>query len=427
MIFSGDLRVSNARGVGLVTSPGGFRWVKANRPLSLLVTSRAISFVGSSMGLIALLLYLFGLEFAVAGVSALLLVGDFLPALLAPLLGTLADRVELRRLMLICKIGQAAATAAIAWWLPAVPLLLGIFTARAVLGQIFMPASRAAIPALVIDAELPGANAAVGFGENGIPVLGPLLAASPLPLLGVRGLLLVDAATFLGSAALLSFLPRLPAQELELGEAGSFIRHAGRGVRSVWRAVGLRTVIISFAVVGAFSAVDDVALVFLAGDELGATRSGTSLLYGGAALGLLVGYLIIGRRVWAPVAAMLVTGYALNSLGNLFTGFAGSVVLALLLQTIRGLGIAAQDVAASTFIQRGTPRSLQGRTFSLFYGAIGLAAGVSYLLGGVLLAVPGPRTTFVVVGLGGLSTAAITAVMMARGHAQLGSPEPPIV
>src|ERR1700712_5106479 len=195
MIFSGDLRVSNARGVGLVTSPGGFRWVKANRPLSLLVTSRAISFVGSSMGLIALLLYLFGLEFAVAGVSALLLVGDFLPALLAPLLGTLADRVELRRLMLICEIGQSAGTAAIAWWLPAAPLLLCLFAARAVLGQIFQPASRAAIPALVIDAELPAANAAVGFGENGIAVLGRLLAASTLPFLGIPGLLLVAAAT----------------------------------------------------------------------------------------------------------------------------------------------------------------------------------------------------------------------------------------
>ena len=398
----------------MTSSPGGFRWVIGNRPLSLLVISRAISFVGSSMGLIALLLYLFNLEYAVAGVSALLLVGDFLPALLAPLLGTLADRVELRRLMLICEIGQAAATAAIAWWLPTAPILLCLFAARAVLGQIFQPASRAAIPALVIDAELPAANAAVGFGENGIPVLGPLLAATTLPFLGVRGLLLVDAATFLVSAALLSFLPRLPAQDLDLDEEGSFIRHAGRGLQSVWRAVGLRTVIISFAVVVAFSAVDDVALVFLAGNELGATPTGTSLLYGGAALGLLVGYLVIGRRVWAPVAALLVTGYALNSLGNLFTGLAGSVIVALLLQTIRGLGIAAQDVAASTFIQRGTPRNLQGRTFSLFYGAIGLAAGVSYLLGGVLLAVTGPRVTFMVVGLGGLFTAATTAMVLAR-------------
>ena len=267
----------------MATSTGGVRWLRANPPLCLLVVSRAISFLGSSMGLIALLLYLSGLEFAVAGVSALLLVGDFLPALLAPLLGTMADRIELRRLMLICEIGQAAATAAIAWWLPAAPLLLCMFAVRAVLGQIFQPASRAAIPALVVDAELPAANAAVGFGENGIPVLGPLLAASTLSLLGIRGLLLVDAATFLVSAALLSFLPRLPAQDLELGDEGSFIRHAGRGVQRVWRAVGLRTVIISFAVVVAFSAVDDVALVFLAGDELGATPAGTSLLYGGAA------------------------------------------------------------------------------------------------------------------------------------------------
>ena len=124
---------------------------------------------------------------------------------------------------------------------------------------------------------------------------------------------------------------------------------------------------------------------------------------------------------------MLVTGYALNSLGNLVTGLAGSAIVALLLQTIRGLGIAAQDVAASTLIQRATPRSLQGRTFSLFYGAIGLAAGVSYLLGGVLLAVTGPRVTFMVAGCGGLFTAATTAIVLSRGHRQPESLEPPIV
>ena len=87
--------------------------------------------------------------------------------------------------------------------------------------------------------------------------------------------------------------------------------------------------------------------------------------------------------------------------------------------------LSPQCLSPSTFIQRETPKSLQGRTFSLFYGAIGLAAGVSYLLDGLLLAVTGPRVTFMVVGFGGLFTGAFTRIVLARGHGQPASSEPP--
>jgi MFS family permease len=397
---------------------GSLRLLRTNRPFSLLVISRAISFVGTSMGLVALLLQLAGGQSAVAAVTLLLLCGDLLPALLAPLLGVLADRIELRRLMVTCEVGQAAATTIIALWLPAVPILLGLFAVRAILGQIFQPASRATVPTMVGDEQLPAANAAMGFGEHGIAVLGPLLAALALPVVGISGLLVVDAASFLVSAALLVGLPRMPAQELGLGEEGSFLRHAGRGLREVWRTVGLRVVIISFAVVVAFNGIDDVALVFLATGPLEASPSGTSLLYAGAALGLLLGYAVIGR--WPAVfsaSVLLTLGYAVNSLGNLLTGLSGVLLAALALQTIRGLGIAAQDVAASTIIQRAVPRALQGRTFSMFYGAVGVAAGVSYLMGGLLLAATGPRVTFVVAGLGGLLAAGVTALVL-RAHSR---------
>lgn len=392
----------------------GLALVGRNRAFGLLWVSRATSFVGSSLGLVALLLYLSTAGAGVAAVTLLMLCGDLAPALLAPMLGAVADRVELRRLMLACEIGQAMLTAVIAVWLPVVPLLLTLVTIRAVLAQIFQPASRTAIPALVSDAQLPAANAALGFGEHGMSVLGPVLAAALVSVLGVRGLLLVDAATFLGSAALLVGLPRLATDDLdELEEERSFLRHAGAGLAYLCRSRQLRIVVVSFAVVVIFNAVDDVALVFLARGPLGSGPAGASLLYAGSAAGLLVGYAAVSRsgtRLAAPV--LLVAGYAVSSLGNLLTGLAWAVVVALAVQTVRGLGLAAQDVAAATLIQRAVPRALQGRTFGNFYGAIGLAAGVSYLLGGVLVQTSGARLTFIVAGTGGMLTAAITAISL---------------
>jgi hypothetical protein len=44
-------------------------------------------------------------------------------------------------------------------------------------------------------------------GTNGGEAIGPLAAAVAMPLLGVRGALLVDAASFLVSAALLLLVP----------------------------------------------------------------------------------------------------------------------------------------------------------------------------------------------------------------------------
>ncbi len=84
--------------------------------------------------MVGILLHLADTNEAVAAVTLLMLCGDFAPALLAPLIGVLADRVELKRLMLTCEIGQAAATIALAIWLPALPLFLALFTLRAVLG-----------------------------------------------------------------------------------------------------------------------------------------------------------------------------------------------------------------------------------------------------------------------------------------------------
>ncbi len=339
-----------------------------------------------------------------------MLCGDFAPALLAPLLGTLADRVELKRLMLVCAVGQTITTAMIAIWLPSLLLLLVLFTVRAVLEQVFLPASRTAVTALVPDASLPSANGALGFGEHGLSVIGPLVAGGLLMFTGIQGLLLVDAISFLASAWLLAKLPRMNAEKLGLEQEGSFLRHASEGLRFLWRSGNVRLVVFSFVAGVAFTGIDDVALIFLAKGPLESSDTGVSFLYAGSAAGLLVGFAVVsqwGSLVTAP--ALLVTGNAISSVGNLLTGVSWVLATAFILQTVRGLGIAAADVSAATLIQRGVSREMQGRTFGNFYGAIGLAAGVSYVFGGLLVHSSGPRVTFVVAGVGGLMVAAYTA------------------
>lgn len=381
--------------------------LRANPAFRLLWTARTASYVGDSLGLVALLIYLEMSTGQALAVAFLLIAADSVPGLFGPLTGVVSDRFDLRRVLVGSDVAQGVLTLAIAVLLPPLPVLLLLVCLRGIAAQVFQPAARSAVPVLVSDKDLETANSTLGAGTFGLEVVGPLLAAALLPLLDTRGLLFVDAATFAVSAVLLARLPALPRAVTEGGggtRAGlAYIRRA-----PVVRAIGL-----GFVAVVAFSGVDDVALVFLARDDLGAGDAATALLYAGIGIGLAAGYPLIARfGARTGSAVLIVAGFGISSAGNLLTGLAWAVGAALALQTVRGLGVAAMDVGVNTHLQRVVPADLQGRVFGTLYGAIGVAAGLSYALGGALLALTGARVTFVVAGAGGLLATAATAIAL---------------
>jgi MFS family permease len=403
---------------GRPAGAGSLRLLGANRPFRLLWSARAVSFLGDSLGLVALMLYVAGTTGQALAVAALLLAGDFAPALLGPFTGTVADRIDRRRVMVGCELVQGALVVAIALWLPSLPLplLLVLVGLRAVAGQVFQPASRAAVPAVVGERDLERANAAVGVATNGGEALGPLVAAVALPVLGVRGVLLVDAGSFLVSAALLARLPALAGPTR--GPRTSFLADAAGGLRYLRGQAVVRVVALGYFAVVACTGIDDVALVFLATSTFGAGAAAVGLLLAAVGIGLLAGYALLARtasrRAAPPAAGLLLVGFAVSSAGNLLTGLAWAVAAAFAVQAVRGLGIAAMDVAATTLVQRTVPAELQGRVFGSLYGGIGVAAALSYLLGGLLLDRTSPRVAFVAAGAAGLLATGATALALRR-------------
>ena len=374
-----------------------------------------MSYLGDSLGLVALMLHVASTTGQALAVAWLLLAGDFAPALLGPLAGTVADRLDRRRVLVGCELLQGALVLATALWLPPMPGLLALVGLRAVAGQVFQPASRAAVPALVPERDLERANAAVGVATNGGETLGPLVAALLLPVLEVRGVLLVDAATFLVSAALLAFLPAMGTTP-GLGRQASFLADARAGLGYVWAEPTVRAVIGGYVAIVACNGIDDVALVFLATDTLGGGGRAVGLLLAAVGVGLLAGYAVLARALGRlPMTALLLAGFAVSSAGNLLTGLAWAVAAAFVVQAVRGLGIAALDVAATTLLQRIVPARLLGRVFGSLYGGIGVAAAFAYLAGGLLLDRTGPRVAFVAAGAAGLLATGATAQALRRG------------
>ncbi len=341
--------------------------------------------------------------------------------------------------MVTCELVQGVIVAVIALALPGLPLLRSLVGLQACVAAVFQPASRAAVPGLVADPDLERANAAIGFGTNGMDGFAPLAGAVLLAWLSVRDLLLVDTATFAVSAALLISLPALaahnPAADNPAGDntacetsaggllAGHALRagarrllaDAGEGVAYLWHDKLMRVITLIFCAVVLFNAVDDVALVFLARHTLRGSNSAASLVYAGAGLGMLAGFLLLGRSGWrVAMPVLIIAGYAVSSLGNLLTGTAPVILAVLGFQVIRGLGIAAMDVGHNSLIQRIVPARLLGRAFGNFFGEVGAAAGLSYIFGGLLLDATNPRVTLIVAGSGGLAAAALGAILLPR-------------
>lgn len=89
-------------GGGAKTGPGvggvgATRPLRDNRPFRALWFARSISFLGDSLGLVTLLLYVADTTGRALAVALLLLVGDFAPALLGPFTGVLSDRFDPKR------------------------------------------------------------------------------------------------------------------------------------------------------------------------------------------------------------------------------------------------------------------------------------------------------------------------------------------
>lgn len=384
--------------------------LRRNAAFRRLWLARTISFLGDSLGLLALILYIADTEDSSAAVGLLLLAGDFTPSLLAPVLGVIADRTEPRRTMIGCELGQGVAVGLIVVLQPAVPIVLVLVAVRSLLAATFQATSRSAITELVEDADLERANALLGFGTHGLDAIGPLLAAALLLVLEPRGVLAVDVATFLVSPLPLVLLPRITPVEVT---HDSLFAEARVGLGVIWSHRPVRTIALGFFAVAAFTAVDDVALVFLGKDTFAAGDSGVSLLYAGGGVGLLVGFALLARRS-GPAARLTIIGFALACGGNLLTGLSPAIAIAIGMQAVRGAGNSLIDVGTSTLIQREVPREVRGRVFANLFGGVGVAAATSYVVGGALVDVLGPRTVLVGAGAGGMVATVAVALAVAR-------------
>ncbi len=335
-----------------------------NRMFRRMWTARAISFIGDGIAITALVLHVGSASGTGTAVGALLL-AQALPHLLGPMAGVIADRTDQRRLMVACNVGNAVVFGVAAWILPGLPGLLFLVATSATLDTIFGPAGRSAIPALVDEADLLSANAWLGTALNMQVAVGPLLGGLLVATLGTRGALAADAASFLLSAALLLRVRRLPPDRSRADDPPSFLADTREGLAYVRRQPIARAVVITLFLGVAFAGIDNVALVFLSRDVLGAGPLGFGVVAAAFGVGMLVASVALsGGRSRSP-RSLFIGGWLLTAAGTLLTGLAPAIWFATVAQAVGGAGNGADNVASDTLIQRSVPREMLGRVFGV--------------------------------------------------------------
>jgi MFS family permease len=399
--------------------PAGRNPILSSKPFRRLWVARTISHMGDGIALVALVLIVQSTRGTGTAVGALLL-ASALPRFLGPFTGALADRIDQRRLMIACDVGNAAVFAIIATLNPSFAGLLALVAASGMLDALFAPAGRSAVPALVEPGELVQANAWMGTSLNLQVALGTLVGGALVAAVGARGALAVNAFSFLISAATLFGLPPLHARVPETSRG--FLAVGTEGLAYAWRTRLVRGLVITLFLGVAFAAVDNVALVFLVRETLG----GGPLAFGLASAAFGAGMIAVSIRLsWRPgrfdVGVLLVLAWFASGIGAIATGLAPVVAAVAAGQAIGGFGNGVQNIAADTLIQRAVPAEMLGRVFGLVSTAAIGGSTVAYAAGGIILDLTSPRAVFLI---GGFGVIAVTAFLWRFLRHELRSSDP---
>ena len=355
---------------------------------------QGISFVGdfvSTVALVVLVVELSGSASAVGGI----LVARLIPTLASPLVGVLADRLDRRVVLVTSDLARAMLITGVIFVRDLAVLYVLVFL-MGLARTFFNPTIRAAFPSVVREGDLTRANSLISgtfsFSVMAGPALGGLLVATA----GVEAAFVLDAATYLISAA---FLSRIPLPRPQGGDGEGFVRElrAGFGYLAAAR-VPLAIVVGAFlATLTANASVP--AEVFLAKETFGAGDAGygllVSLLGGGMILGSAL-TAVLGDRV--NLVALYFLSIFLTALALAATGLSPTFVLALLAVTFVGVSYGMDNVATDTVLQKRVPDALLGRVFAARFLTYSVGEVLAYPMGGLVVDAVGPRYTYLLTG-----------------------------
>jgi len=318
--------------------------------------------------------------------AALVFVWLGVPALFAPFLGLLADRVSRKLLVvatnaLIVPVVLAllfVSRPADVWIVYVVILVYGAA------GYLTAAAQSGIIRGMLHDDQLASGNGALSTIDNLFRLIAPLVGTGLYVGIGPHAVVVMTASSFAVASIVFAALPVRKGAPERAASAGGVLSELVAGFAQLWRVRDLR--LLTIAIVIAFGATGLLnVVVFPLLDRLEVDPAMIGILVPVQGVGSVVGGIASGRLVTRlGEARAAAVGMALLGIGTgalLIPVFAVAVAG----MVVMGFGIPVTIVAFVTLRQRVTPDHLQGRTSAAANVAFNLPQTALSVTGAALL------------------------------------------
>jgi len=371
----------------------GLRAVMARPGYRRLWAARTISQWGDVAQFTTLALLVLRLTGSGLGVSGAVLAEIAPVLLLAPVAGSLVDRLPRVRVMVAADLARLVLAATLALWHSDIGVVYAVAFGLSAGSVFFNPAAGSLLPSLVGADELVAANSGIWSAAVLSQVLLAPLAGLLASTAGFGWAFAMNAASFAISALLLR---GLRATEPPRPVVTATIWVQGREVLGVLgRDRLLRALAVAQALAALSAGATSALLVLLAARRLHAGGGGYGLMLAGIGVGAFCGPLLLTRLGTRPRRPQLVfAAFGLRGVVDLVLASATTLPAALAALAFYGVGTSTGNVTFSSVIQSHVPEQLRGRVFSAFdliWQAMRLA---SLLLGGLLADAYGIRAVF---------------------------------
>lgn len=391
---------------------GGLFAPLRHRDFRLVASGSLVSLLGDGVFRVAIGLQVYAVEEDPRALGAVALVWTLAQVLLLPVGGWASDHLQRRTVLVAADLWRAGAIGALGLLSVTDRLSLGaLLVIGACFGAgnaFFNPASISLMPDLVPEEDLPRANAFLGAARpTMLYIAGPLVGGLVIGLAGTGPAFLLDAATFLGSAALVASVSARTRTGATDGGFRAQLADAAEGLRLVvrtrWLWLGMTALAISSL---AFHGPFDVLLPFRLIRDFGLTEGRAALTIAGilaaSGVGSIVTSAVIARKdLPRRFVRYYYVGEGVAMFSLVLLGVMNRVELALISGFVIGAMFALTEIIWTTMLQRYVPRDVLGRVSSLdWMVAIGLSP-ISFAVAGSAGAAFGAGPVLVTAGLFG--------------------------
>ena len=356
----------------------------------ILWSTQALSALGSAMTSFALVIWSYqqqGSALTTAGLS----IASYAPyVLLSMFAGSLADRWDKKKTMVVCDLFAALTTAAVLILLRGGRLeiwhLYAVNTLNGLMNTIQQPVSEVTVTLLTPEKQAQRVSALRGLSSSLVSLLSPVLATAVLTLLGLEAVIafdLITCAAAVGSLLLLIPIPEKPPA----GGADGLLRSAREGLGWLRDNRGVLDMILFLAAINLIASIYNAVLPAMALSRSGGGETALGLLQTFTGLANLAGSLL-ATLLPAPKSRVRVI---CNSL--LFSMSTENLLLALgrragiwYIGAILGwLCIPIMNANLGALLRLHIPVELQGRVYAARNTLQFFTIPVGYLLGGWLV------------------------------------------